>query len=130
MSERRPLRTIAEANAEIARLRAQIGNLQSPASTGSAQPAPIAIVGMGCRFPGQVDTPEAFWELLASGRDVLDDIPASRWDVDAYYDPAVPAPGKMYVRQGHYLDDIDQFDPHFFGLSPREAQSRSWAKGS
>jgi len=123
MSERRPLRTIAEANAEIARLRAQIGNLQSPASTGSAQAAPIAIVGMGCRFPGQVDTPEAFWELLASGRDVLDDIPASRWDVDAYYDPAVPAPGKMYVRQGHYLDDIDQFDPHFFGLSPREAQS-------
>ena len=123
MSESRRPQNIAEANAEIERLRARITDLESAAAADSGQADPIAIVGMGCRFPGEVDTPEAFWDLLASGRDVLGDIPPSRWDIDAYYDPAVPAPGKMYVRQGHYLDDIDQFDPHFFGLSPREARS-------
>ena len=62
-------------------------------------------------------------KLLSSGRDILRDIPNDRWDVDAHYDPEMTVPGKMYVRQGYYLDDIDQFDPQFFGLSPREAES-------
>ena len=78
----------------------------------TVQPEPIAIVGMGCRFPG-ADTPEAFWQLLSSGKDVAREIPADRWDVDTYYDPDRNAPGKMYVRKGHFLDNVDQFDPAF-----------------
>ena len=111
--------TLEEANAEIARLRAQL----APSDGDLAAREPIAVVGMGCRYPGGVRTPDEFWELLSSGRDVLRDIPNERWDVDAHYDPEMTVPGKMYVRQGYYLDDIDQFDPQFFGLSPREAES-------
>ncbi len=114
----RPL-SLKEANDEIARLRAEL----AARDDGRAAREPIAIVGMGCRYPGGVRTPDEFWELLSSGRDILRDIPGERWDVDAYYDPEMPVPGKMYVRHGHYLDDIDQFDPQFFGLSPREAES-------
>lgn len=109
--------TLEEANAEIARLRAQL------ARQGEAAHEPVAVVGMGCRYPGDVKNPDEFWELLESGRDVLREIPSERWDIDAYYDPEMTVPGKMYVRHGHYLDDIDQFDPQFFGLSPREAES-------
>ena len=105
----RPL-SLEEANAEIKRLRAE---LAARDDSGEAR-EPIAVVGMGCRYPGNVRTPDEFWELLHSGRDVLRDIPDDRWDVEAYYDPEVPVPGKMYVRQGHFLDDIDQFDPQFF----------------
>lgn len=112
--------TLEEANAEIARLRAQLAAKENGSG---ADREPIAVVGMGCRYPGGVRTPDQFWELLKSGRDILRDIPAERWDVDAHYDPEVTVPGKMYVRQGYYLDDIDQFDPQFFGLSPREAES-------
>ncbi len=108
--------TLEEATAEIDRLRAKLDD------TSSARD-PIAVVGMGCRYPGGVRTPDDFWELLKSGKDILRDIPSERWDVDAHYDPEVTVPGKMYVRQGYYLDDIDQFDPQFFGLSPREAES-------
>ncbi len=111
--------TLEEALCEIERLRAQL-ELHAPVR---ASQEPIAIIGMGCRFPGGVNTPEAFWELLSSGEEALGDMPASRWDVDAYYDPEMSVPGKMYVRQGSFLDEIDQFDPRFFGMSPREAAS-------
>lgn len=111
--------TLQEATAEIARLQAQLAAQQSGRAAGD----PIAVVGMGCRYPGGVRSPDDFWELLTSGRDILGDIPGVRWNVDAHYDPEVTVPGKMYVRQGYYLDDIDQFDPQFFGLSPREAES-------
>lgn len=110
--------TLEQANAEIARLRAQLA-----AGDGETAREPIAVVGMGCRYPGGIRTPDEFWELLKSGRDILRDIPSERWDVDAHYDPEITVPGKMYVRHGYYLDDIDQFDPQFFGLSPREAES-------
>ncbi|MEP1205831.1 MAG: SDR family NAD(P)-dependent oxidoreductase [Rhizobiaceae bacterium] len=116
--EPQPL-TLKQANAEIARLREQLATIDG----GEAAREPIAVVGMGCRYPGGVRTPDDFWELLSSGRDILRDIPSERWDVDAHYDPEMTVPGKMYVRQGYYLDDIDQFDPQFFGLSPREAES-------
>ena len=119
MSEDSPSLSLEAANAEIARLQAELAAEKS----GMAAREPIAIVGMGCRYPGDVRTPDELWELLSSGRDILRDIPGERWDVDAYYDPEVTVPGKMYVRKGHYLDDIDQFDPQFFGLSPREAES-------
>ncbi|QSQ13852.1 type I polyketide synthase [Myxococcus landrumensis] len=82
---------------------------------------PIAIVGMGLRFPGGADSPESFWELLREGRDAIAPIPASRWDVDAYYDPTPGTPGKMYTRHGAFIRGVEDFDPQFFGISPREA---------
>ncbi len=84
---------------------------------------PIAIIGMGCRFPGGANTPESFWQLLHNGTDAITDIPPSRWDLKTYYDPDPDAPGKMYIKAGGFLDDIDKFDPLFFGMSPREAIS-------
>jgi len=84
---------------------------------------PIAIVGVGCRFPGGSDTPDKFWELLRSGSDAVGDIPRDRWDAERYYDPDPETPGKAYVRKGCFLSDIDRFDPVFFGISPKEAAS-------
>ncbi|PZD72650.1 Phenyloxazoline synthase MbtB [Acaryochloris thomasi RCC1774] len=85
------------------------------------QPESIAIVGMGCRFPGGVNDPEAYWQLLQSGRDPITEVPQQRWDVDAYFDADPSVPGKTYTRHGGFLDQVDQFDPDFFGISPREA---------
>ncbi len=84
---------------------------------------PIAIVGIGCRFPGAVNSPDTFWQLLEEGVDAMSEIPPERWDIDEYYDPDAEAPGKMYVREGGFVDDIDLFDPQFFRISPREAQT-------
>ncbi|MEM7125066.1 MAG: SDR family NAD(P)-dependent oxidoreductase [Chloroflexota bacterium] len=80
----------------------------------------IAVISMACRFPG-ADTPEAFWQLLKSGSDLVREVPSSRWDVDEYYDPQRPMPGKMYTREAAFIDSVDQFDPLFFGIAPREA---------
>ena len=88
-----------------------------------AKTEPIAIIGMGCRLPGGADNPEAFWQLLRDGRDVIIEVPKNRWNIDAYYDPEPDAPGKMYTRYGGFLDPIDTFEPQFFGISPREAMS-------
>src|SRR5688572_22261293 len=86
------------------------------------QREPIAIIGLGCRMPGG-ESPDRFWELLRDGRSVVREIPADRWDVDAYYDPDPDAPGKMSTRTGAFLDRVDLFDPQFFGIAPREAVS-------
>jgi acyl transferase domain-containing protein/NADPH:quinone reductase-like Zn-dependent oxidoreductase/short-subunit dehydrogenase/aryl carrier-like protein len=83
---------------------------------------PIAIVGIGCRFP-MGDTPAAFWEMLNNGIDAVTEVPPERWDVDAYYDPDPDKPGKSYTRWGAFIRDVDRFDPAFFGVSPREAVS-------
>lgn len=88
-----------------------------------AKTEPIAIIGMGCRFPGGATSPEAFWQLLQAGGDAITEVPPDRWDIDAYYDPDPQTPGKMYIRQAGFLEQIDQFDPQFFGISPREASS-------
>src|SRR5690606_7771226 len=85
-----------------------------------ARTEPIAIIGMGCRFPG-ADSPEAFWELLKNGVDAITETPEDRWDATALYDADATAAGKIASRWGGYLRDIDQFDPYFFGISPREA---------
>jgi myxalamid-type polyketide synthase MxaB len=81
---------------------------------------PIAIVGMGCRFPGQATDPEAYWKLLHDGVDAIGEVPPDRWDIDAYYDPDPDCPGKMYTRMGGFLNAVDKFDAQFFGISPRE----------
>jgi myxalamid-type polyketide synthase MxaC len=83
----------------------------------------IAIIGMGCRFPGGVSTPEELWRLLVEGVDAIREVPGERWDVEAYFDPNPGTPGKMYTRWAGFVDGIDRFDPAFFGISPREAVS-------
>ncbi|MEU1207179.1 type I polyketide synthase [Nocardia sp. NPDC005825] len=83
---------------------------------------PIAIVGTGCRFPGDVESSEDLWQLLIDGRDGLSDFPADRgWDLEQLYDPEPGAPGKTYVRTGGFLHRSAEFDAEFFGISPREA---------
>jgi epothilone polyketide synthase D len=84
---------------------------------------PIAVVGMACRFPGEANTPEMFWEKLRQSYDAITEIPRERWDVESIYDPDPNVPGKSYCRYGSFLKDYDQFDPAFFGISPREAKS-------
>ena len=81
----------------------------------------IAIVGMGCRFPGGVGSPDAFWELLSAGTDAITEVPPSRFDIDAFYDPRPGTPGKSISRFGGFIDAIEEFDASFFGISPREA---------
>ena len=81
---------------------------------------PIAIIGLGCRFPGAND-PASFWRLLSEGRDLVIETPESRWKIDDYYDANPDAPGKLSTRWGGFLDRVDEFDPEFFGISPREA---------
>lgn len=82
---------------------------------------PIAIIGIGCRFP-QANNPEAFWHLLREGGDAIIEVPPERWDVDALYDPEPGTSGKMNTRWGGFLENVERFDPEFFGISPREAE--------
>ena len=81
---------------------------------------PIAIVGIGCRFPGASGL-EEFWTMLRNGVDAVSEIPRDRWDIDALFDPLPGTTGKMSTRWGGFLTGVDRFDPHFFGISPREA---------
>ena len=85
-----------------------------------AKNEPIAIIGIGCRFPGAND-PAAFWQMLRDGVDAIREVPADRFDLSAFYDPDPAIPGKMNTRWGGFLEQVDQFDPNFFGISPREA---------
>src|SRR6185437_7138377 len=84
--------------------------------------APIAIVGIGCRFPGGINGPRTFWRLLQEQTDAIGEIPPDRIDVATYYDPRPALPGKMTSRWGGFLEQIDKFDAAFFGISPREAE--------
>ncbi|MBD2364812.1 SDR family NAD(P)-dependent oxidoreductase [Anabaena minutissima FACHB-250] len=83
---------------------------------------PIAIIGIGCRFPG-AKNPEAFWHLLRDGIDAITEVPKTRWDIDDFYDADPATPDKMTTRWGGFLEQIDQFDPQFFNIAPREAAS-------
>ncbi len=81
----------------------------------------IAIIGVGCRFPGGVSDTESLWKLLVEGREGVVEVPPDRWNVERYYDPEPGLAGKSIVRRGGFIEGIDQFDPQFFGISPREA---------
>ena len=101
---------------EIKALKAELNSLKE------REREPIAIIGMGCRFPG-ANSPEAFWQLLRDGVDAIREVPKDRWDIDAYYDPNPEAAGKMSVRVGGFVEQLAEFDAQFFGISPREALS-------
>ncbi|WP_437756705.1 type I polyketide synthase [Sorangium sp. So ce1389] len=111
-----PRQLMAKAVKELRELRARVKELET------ARDAPIAIVGMGCRFPGGADDPASFWELVREGRDAIAEVPASRWDASDYYDPDREAPGKMATRRGGFIEGVDAFDAAFFGVSPPEAR--------
>ena len=104
-------------------LQQRLSELESGGAAPSADESTIAVIGMSCRFPGDANSPEAFWQLLQEGRDVITDIPSSRWDAEAYFDPDVEAEGKLTTRWGGFVSNIDQFDPALFGITPREAQT-------
>ncbi|MBT5900535.1 MAG: LLM class flavin-dependent oxidoreductase [Opitutaceae bacterium] len=108
---RAALKALRQQQARIAELEAAQG----------AAGEPIAIVGIGCRYPGGAHGPAAFWEKLRAGFDAIGDVPPERWAVDAYFDEDPENAGTMYSRRGAFLDDVDKFDARFFGISPREA---------
>jgi acyl transferase domain-containing protein len=85
------------------------------------EPNSIAIIGMGCRLPGGIASPQQFWELLSRGGDAIREVPAERWDTEALFAADPAAPGRTYARRGGFLNDIENFDAEFFGISPREA---------
>ncbi len=82
---------------------------------------PVAVVGIGCRFPGDVTGPDSFWDLLVQGRNAISRIPADRWDADAFYHPDPLTPGRMTTKWGGFVPDVAGFDAEFFGITPREA---------
>ena len=112
-----PLTPVKRALLEIRDLRARLAEAET------LRCEPIAIVGMGIRFPGGARDAESFAQLLWSGGDAVTEIPADRWSLDALYDADPDAPGKMTTRHGAFLEQVDQFDAEFFGISPREAAS-------
>ena len=84
---------------------------------------PIAVVGIGCRFPGGANNSETFWNLLRDGVDAITEVPPERWDIDAFYDPDLASPNTMNTRWGGFIKGMDEFDHGFFGISRREAGS-------
>ncbi len=85
---------------------------------------PIAILGMGCRFPGGVNSPDDLWHMLSEERDAVSEFPTDRgWNLDALFGPDPEAPGATCVRAGSFLEDVGHFDAAFFGISPREAHA-------
>ena len=107
------LRKAAQA---IKRLQSRIQELES------SHNEPIAVVGLGCRFPGGANDPQSFWQLLLHGKDGICEVPSDRWNINEYFDPNPEAEGKTYSRWAGFLKDIpyDQFDANFFGITPKE----------
>jgi acyl transferase domain-containing protein len=109
-------RLIEQSYHKIEALEAEVNRLKQ------TQSEPIAIVGMGCRFPG-ANSPEAFWQLLRDGVDAIREVPKNRWDIDAYLDGDLESADKRSIRFGGFVEQLEKFDTQFFGISPREAVS-------
>ncbi|MGX1778609.1 type I polyketide synthase [Nocardia brasiliensis] len=88
----------------------------------TAEHGSIAVVGIGCRFGGGIDSAESMWRMLTEGRDVVGEVPAERWDVEPFFDPQPGVPGKTLSRWGSFIDDVTGFEPEFFGITDREAE--------
>ncbi|MGX7825872.1 SDR family NAD(P)-dependent oxidoreductase [Actinokineospora sp. 24-640] len=106
-------------------LRVRLLGIDRPATTVAPRASadePIAIIGMSCRYPGGVDSPDALWQLVSTGTDAISPLPTNRgWQLDGLYDPDPDSSGKSYVVEGGFVHDADTFDPALFGISPREA---------
>ena len=88
---------------------------------GDTHVIPVAVIGMACRLPGGIDSPEQLWKALLRGDDLVTEVPKERWDIDEYYDPEPGVPGRSVSKWGAYLDDFAGFDSEFFGIAEREA---------
>ncbi|MDA3659744.1 sulfolipid-1 biosynthesis phthioceranic/hydroxyphthioceranic acid synthase [Mycobacterium xenopi] len=93
----------------------------SSPTKGATPVTPIAVIGMACRLPGGIDSPELLWEALLRGDDLVTEIPPDRWDADEYYDPEPGVPGRSVSKWGAFIDDVAGFDADFFGISEQEA---------
>ncbi|WP_405089292.1 SDR family NAD(P)-dependent oxidoreductase [Micromonospora sp. NBC_01392] len=115
-----PQELAAHLDTEIAGVPVPARPATAPVTVGDDEP--LAIIGMACRLPGGVSTPDDLWRLVADGVDAITDLPGDRgWDLDTLYSPDPDAAGTFYARGGGFLADVDRFDPGFFGISPREA---------
>ncbi len=92
-------------------------------TVGAAPVAPVAVIGMACRLPGGIDSPELLWEALVRGDDLITEVPPDRWSIDDHYDPEPGIQGRSVSKWGAFLDDVAGFDAEFFGINSREASS-------
>ena len=112
-------KTLQKAVLKISKLTDEVSRLKK-----SSPDEDLAIIGMGCTFPGGANSPEEFWQNLLNGYDGISRVPMDRWDADAYYSKDISEPGKINTKRGGFIDiDVANFDANFFGISPKEAAS-------
>jgi aryl carrier-like protein len=108
---------------QVAPAAAGVGPSLSLGSASVSSSEPLALVGMAVRFPGRCNSPDEYWSKLLSKVNGIVEVPASRWDIDEYFDSKPGTVGKMYVRRAGFVEDVEMFDASFFGVSPPEAKT-------